>query len=143
MPGTRKGLRQLRGQVGQEQVRIRPGWGLWGSLEGSEEGPQGPRFGWAWTQRHPAWCPSCPRGPAGLVREGWPSPWMPGRLKGALAVWPKGHGTARRKFRYLRSMMLAEVSVFSRCSGTVRIGLEIGKGAQARPCGGQTRRGPV
>lgn len=54
MPGTRKGLRQLRGQVRQEQVRIRPGWGLWGSLEGSEEGPQGPRFGWAWTQRHPA-----------------------------------------------------------------------------------------
>lgn len=94
MPGTRKGLWQLRGQVRQEQVRVRPGRGLWGSSERSEGGEQGPRFGWAWTRLHPVWCPSRPGGPAGLVRERWPSPWMPGRLKGALAMRPKGLGVA-------------------------------------------------
>lgn len=94
MPGTRKGLWQLRGQVRQEQVRAQPGRGLWGSSERSEEGEQGPSFGWVWTRLHPLWCLSCPRGPAGLVRERWPSSWMPGRLKAALVMRPKGLGVA-------------------------------------------------
>lgn len=35
-----------------------------------------------------------PKGPAGLVWERWPGPWMPGRLEGALAVQSELLGVA-------------------------------------------------